>query len=126
MRMGIFAILTTLLIMSAGIATAQMQGGPGGQHMMGGQGMMAGQHMMGPGMMRNMDMMSGMMTDMNHMISRGHMTPDQQRQMFELMHQMGGVMQEMGGPKGGSMMGQHYKQLLEMRKQLDEMKKHVK
>ncbi|HET6419057.1 MAG TPA: hypothetical protein VFG19_02810 [Geobacteraceae bacterium] len=125
MRKGISTILTILLITCGTIATAQMQGGSG-QHMMGGQGMMSGQHMMGPGMMRNMDMMSGMMSDMNHMISRGHMTPDQQRQMFELMHRMGGIMQEMGGPKGGGMMGQHYKQLQEMRKQLDEMKKHVK
>jgi hypothetical protein len=54
MREGIFII--PALIMSSGIAAAQMQGGQDGQHMMGGQGMMSGQHMMG----------------------RGHMTSDQQ------------------------------------------------
>jgi hypothetical protein len=123
MKKRIFVILATALVMSAGIATGQMQGG---QHMMGGRGMMTGQHMMGPGMMRNMEIMSGMMSDMNHMVSRGHMTPDQQRQMLEMMHQMGGIMQEMGMPKEGQIAGQHYRQLQEMRKRLDEMKKHVK
>ncbi len=118
MKKGIFVILATALVMSAGIATGQMQGG--------GHGMMSGQHMMGPGMMRNMEMMSGMMSDMNHMISRGHMTPDQQRQMLDMMHQMGGIMQEMGVPKEGQTAGHHYRQLQEMRKRLDEMKKQVK
>ncbi len=123
MRRGKYIILAMVLSMSAGIVAAQMQDG---QHLTGGQHMMSGRHMMGPGMMRNMDMMSGMMTDMNQMMGRGHMTPDQQQRMLEIMGKMGVIMQEMGGTKGGTMMGQHYKQLLELRKQLDEMKRHVK
>jgi hypothetical protein len=126
MKKGILVILAAILIMSPGITTAQMQGGTGGQPMMGGQGMMSGQHMMGPGMMRNMEMMSGMMSDMHQMIGRGHMTQDQQRQMLEMMHQMGGIMQEMGTPKEGRIAGEHYRQLQQMKKRLDELKKQVK
>lgn len=120
MRKGIFIILAAALIMSPGITTAQMQGGAGGQRMM------SGQRMTGPGMMRNMEMMSGMMSDMHQMMGRGHMTPDQQRQMLEMMRQMGGIMQEIGMPKEGRMAGQHYRQLQEMRKRLDELKRQVK
>jgi hypothetical protein len=64
--------------------------------------------------------------DVRHDVGQGHMTPKQQGQMLEMMHQMGGIMQEMGMPKKGQMAGQHNKQLKEMRKQLDEMKKHMK
>jgi hypothetical protein len=39
---------------------------------------------------------------------------------------MGGIMQEMVTPKEGQLEGQHYRQLQEMRKRLDELKKHVK
>lgn len=120
MSKGIFIILAAALIMLPGITTAQMQGETGGKPMMGGQ------RMMGPGMTRNMEMMSGMMSDMHQMMGRGHMTPDQQRQMLEMMHQMGGIMQDMGMPKEGRIAGHHYKQLQEMRKRLDELKKHVK
>ena len=126
MRKGIFIILAAALIMLPGIVAAQMQGGPDGGHMMGNQQMMSGQHMMGPGMMNNMEMMSGMLSDMHQMMGRGHVTPDQQRQMLEMMHQMGGIMQEMGTPKEGRLAGQHNRQLQEMRKRLNEMKKHVK
>jgi archaellum component FlaC len=57
---------------------------------------------------------------------RGPLDGEQQRQMLEMMHQMGGIMQEMGMPKEGRMAGQHNKQFQEMRKRLNEMKKHVK
>jgi hypothetical protein len=120
MRRAISIVLAVSLIMSAGITTAQMQGGPGGQ------GMMSGQYMMGPGMMRNMEMISGMMSDMHQMLGGGHMTQDQQRQMLEMMHQMGGIMQEMGTPKEGRLAGEHYRQLQKMQKQLNELKKQVK
>ncbi len=126
MKKGLFIILAVALFMAPGIVAAQMQGGMDGGHMMGSQRMMSGQHMMGPGMMNNMEMMSGMMSDMHQMMNQGHMTPKQQGQMLEMMHQMGGILQEMGMPKKGQMAGQHNKQLKEMRKQLDEMKKHIK
>jgi hypothetical protein len=126
MRKGIFIIVAMTLIMSPGITTAQMQGGPDGRQMMGGKPMMSSQHMIGRGMVHNMEMMSGMMSDMHQMMGRRHMTPDQQRQMMEMMHEMGGIMQEMGMPKEGQMPGEHNKQLQEMKRRLDKLKKHMK
>jgi hypothetical protein len=126
MKKGILIILAAALFMTPGIVAAQMQGGMDGGQMMGDQRMMSGQHMMGPGMMNNMELMSGMMSDMHQMMSRGHMTSKQQGQMLGMIHQMGGIMQEMGMPKKGQLAGQHNKQLQEMRKQLDQMKMHMK
>lgn len=126
MKKGIFIILAAALFITPGIVSAEMQSGMDGTHMMGDQRMMSGQHMMGPGMMNNMEMMSGMMSDMHQMMSQGHMNTKQQGQMMEMIHQMGGIMQEMGMPKKGQMAGHHNKQLQEMRKRLDEMKKHMK
>lgn len=131
MRKGILIFLAAALFMSPGIVAAEMQGSPdngnmmGNKQMMGNQQMMSGQHMMGHGMMDNMQMMSGMMSDMHHMMRQGHMNAKQQGQMMEMIHQMGGIMQEMGMPKKGQMAGHHNKQLQEMRKRLDELKKHM-
>jgi len=117
------AILTFVI---AGPLAAQMHGGTG-QHMMGpGQhGYHSGQHMMGPGMRDNLGTMSGMMGDMHQMLHSGQLTPEQQRQMLEMMNQMGGIMQQMGGPQGTQMEAQHRQQLQQLQKQLRDMKRGI-
>jgi hypothetical protein len=115
MGLSVFLLIATL-VMAPGISGAQMHGGSGQQHMMGGQGMM------GQGMMSNMSMMSNMMGQMQQMWGQGHMTPQQQKQMWEIMNQMGGVMQQMGGPQGAKMQARHQGQLHRMQRRLEELK----
>ncbi len=119
-------IITALaMAMSVGIAAAQMQGGSSGESVTGGLGMMYGQHM-GPGMMRNLEMMSAMLTDMRGLMNRGHMNVEQQQRMFEIMRRMGGLLQKMGTPIEGRVVGEHFKQLQELEIQLDKLKHEVK
>jgi hypothetical protein len=125
MKVRTIIIMALAMAMSGGIAAAQMQGGTSGENITGGLGMMYGQHM-GPGMMRNLEMMSAMLTDMHGLMNRGHMTVEQQQRMFEIMRRMGSLLQKMGTPIEGRVVGEHYKQLQELEIELDKLKNQVK
>ncbi|MDP3181480.1 MAG: hypothetical protein Q8M54_01530, partial [Desulfobaccales bacterium] len=94
---AIFLMILLATVAPPDMALAQMPGQAGGQHMKG-HGMMGqGQGMMDQGMAGNLGIMSNMMRDMQQMMGQGQMSPEHQRQMLDLMNQMGGMMQEMCG-----------------------------
>ena len=79
---------------------------------------------MGPGMMHNMGTMADMMKEMHQMMD--HLNPDQQKEMLKLMKRMGGIMQQMHGPKAVQMQQVHSEQLQRMQEQLQLMKTKIK
>jgi hypothetical protein len=119
MRRGIVVILAVALLMVPGTLMAQMRGGPG-SHMMGPG------YMMGPGMQQNFGTMYNMMGQMHQMMGYGNWTPAQQREMYQLMNQMGTMMQQWGGPQGPQMQGQYGQQLQQMQQRLNNLKSQMK
>jgi hypothetical protein len=116
MKRKILIIAAAAMLAFPGVLAAQSQHGA----MMG-----SGQHMMmGHGMMQNLGTMADMMKEMHQMM--GHLTPDQQKEMLKLMHQMGGIMQQMHGPKAAQMQQVHREQLQRMQEQLQLMKTKMK
>jgi hypothetical protein len=59
---------------------------------------------------------------MHQMMTQGQMTQENQRQMAEVMKEMGQMMQQMTGPHNPQMEEQHGRQLMEMQKRLEGMK----
>ncbi|MEJ2673141.1 MAG: hypothetical protein P8168_13270 [Deltaproteobacteria bacterium] len=124
MKSRIVAVLAGALILFPGVLLAQTHRG-GSMH--GGGGMMgSGQYMMGPGMQHNLGMMSGMMREMHQMMGYGNWTPAQQREMLQMMNQMGTLMQQMGGPQNPQMQMQHRQQLERMQRRLNNLKSQMK
>ena len=118
-----------------GMGGGGMGGGGMGGGGMGGGGMGAGgthgsmqspgsgpHSIMGQGMVDNMATMSHVTNEMHQMVTQGKMTQEQQRQMMDMMNQMGTMMQQMAGPKGRSMEKEHTNKLHEMEKRLQTMK----
>ncbi|MEJ2069953.1 MAG: hypothetical protein P8X65_06345 [Syntrophobacterales bacterium] len=120
-KVGMFLLTAVLVLAIPALVAAQMHGGQGqrgqGQHMMGQY-----QYMMGPGMTNNFGMMSGIMGEMHQMMQSGQLTPGQQQQMLKWMNQMGGMMQQWGGPQGAQLQAQHQQQLRQMQQQLQQMR----
>jgi polyhydroxyalkanoate synthesis regulator phasin len=77
---------------------------------------------MGQGMVDNMATISHVTNEMHQMVTQGKMTQEQQRQMMDMMNQMGTMMQQMAYPKGRSMEKEHTNKLHEMEKRLQTMK----
>jgi hypothetical protein len=114
MRRGIVIILAVALLMVPGTLMAQMRGT--GPHMMG-HG-----YMMGPGMQQNFGTMYNMMGQMHQMMGYGNWTPAQQREMYQLMNQMGTMMQQWHGPQNPQMQRQYRQQLRQMQQRLNNLK----
>ena len=131
-RFFAMAIAISIAVFALFVGSAFAQAGGGG---MGGGGMGAGgthgsmqspgpghQSIMGQGMVDNMATISHVTNEMHQMVTQGKMTQEQQRQMMDMMNQMGTMMQQMAGPKGRSMEKEHTNKLHEMEKRLQTMK----
>ncbi len=81
-----------------------------------------GQCMMEPDLRSNMGMISGMMEDMHQLLQSGKLTPAQQKHMLEMMDKMGDIMRDMAGPEGLQKQAQLKQLLLQLQKELQEIK----
>jgi hypothetical protein len=113
--------LSALLVAVPGLGLAQMHGG--GMHGGGaGQQTMSGQHTMGPDYRGNAETMNEMMRDMNQLRGKGSLTPEHQREMQQMMDQLGDMRQQMRSSQGADMQVQHQRQLREMQQHLNSIK----
>ncbi|MHB9071956.1 MAG: hypothetical protein ACYC6G_00370 [Desulfobaccales bacterium] len=64
----------------------------------------------------NMGMMSEIMRDMQQLMNDGRMTPEQQREMADMMNQMSQIMREMLTPQPWEVEERHHRQLQEIQR----------
>jgi len=82
----------------------------------------SGQPLIGPGVQHDMGTIAGMMKEIHLLLHQGHLTPQQNEQISEMMIRLGAVMKEMGGPRSEQMARQHERELKEMRRALETLK----
>ena len=111
-----YFMLMALFLLPLG-ALAQMHGG--GMH--GG----SGQHMMGPDYQANENTMNDMRRDMNQMQAHGSLTPENHREMQQMMDELDDMGQQMRSPQGASRQGQYHRRLQDMQQHLNAIKRQM-
>lgn len=112
-----YLTLIALLLIPAGVL-AQMHGG--GMH--GG----TGQHMMGPEYQANEETMNMMRRDMDQMRGHRSLTPENQREMQQMMNELDEMQQHMRSTQGPSRQGHYHGRLQHMQRRLDDMKRQMR
>lgn len=86
--------------------------------------MVGGQHFKGE-MVHSMGMMSDIMKDMHQIMRDGQLTSEQQREIKGMMDQMSQMMREMLTPQPLEVAERQHRQLQEMQRRLNALKKQV-
>jgi hypothetical protein len=79
------------------------------------------------GLVQDLGMMNGIMSDINAIISHRNISIEQKQQLMNILGRMGGVMQQIASAKEveGWQLSKQHRQLYEIKKKLDELKKHI-
>jgi hypothetical protein len=119
-RMKIMRLTTIVFIMAACIitnvfASAQMQA------------ISDRTYTIDHGLVQDLGMMNGIMSDINAIISHRNISIEQKQQLMNILGRMGGVMQQIASAKEveGWQLSKQHRQLYEIKKKLDELKKHI-
>jgi hypothetical protein len=107
-------VITAILVMMLG-----MPRDGSGQHMHGGEPHVRGQ------MVHTMGMMSDIMKDINQLKSEGWMTPEQQREVSDMVSQMGHMMRQMSTAQPRQVEEEQHRQLKQMQERLKALKRQV-
>ena len=108
----VIILITAILVMMpamAGVSWGQMVGG---------------QHFKGE-MVHSMGMMSDIMKDMHQIMRDGQLTSEQQQEIKDMMAQMSQMMREMLTPQPWEVGERQHRQLQEMQRRLNALKKQV-
>lgn len=116
-RRQLITILTIAFLIIPGFSVAQRHGGGEGQ-----QNRKSSKMKDSMGMMRaNMGLMAKITDKMQQMMSTGRMSPEQQKQILNMMKQMSHMMKEMAVPHGEKVKKRHNLELKKMRNELDSL-----
>lgn len=110
----IFIILVAVLLIAPGFSAAQTYGDGKGQHKTKSAMMKSSMGMM----QSNMGMLADITAKISGMMSKGHMNPEQQKQILDMMNQMSQIMREMSVPHGEPVKKRHNEELKEMRQRM--------
>jgi hypothetical protein len=108
-------VLAAALLISPGLALAQTHTGGKGQPETKKANMQGKMRMM----QTNMGMLGQVTTKIYQVISKDNMSPEQKKEVLNIMEQMSQMMEEMSVPHGEEVKKRHYRELQEMRKRVD-------
>lgn len=111
----LLTVLAAALLIAPEFSLAQTYGGDKGQHKTKSSTMKGSMAMM----QANMGMLAHVTTKIYQVISKDKMSPEQKKQVLNIMKQMSQVMEEMSVPHGEEVKKRHYRELQEMRQRVD-------